>query len=87
MKKYFCIVLLAFMCFFCQCEPKDMNERLASYIEHNEQNIEGLRDWDIYFETERSFWSCRHWLSHDSLLSFLHIYVDQNNRFLHIQRE
>lgn len=51
-------LLLALLCFIYQCGPKDMNERLASYIEHNEQNIEGLRDWDIYFETERSFWSC-----------------------------
>lgn len=72
------IVLLVFMTLNCQCRH-DEDTRLAAYLEENESQIEMLRGWDIYFEPERDFWSCRQWYNSDSILAYVIVRVDKNN--------
>jgi|GEM_PF-2505912 len=78
MKKFLHIITLSIFFSTCQNGIDDI-EHLSSYVENNEARMELLRNWDIYFEPERNFWSCKHWYDQDSLLSFLLIYVDGDN--------
>jgi hypothetical protein len=71
-------ILSVILCSFCQCRY-DATSRISAYLEENESQIEMLRGWDIYFEPERKFWSCRQWYNGDSLLAFVIVRVDNNN--------
>lgn len=73
------MMLLAFMCLNCQCKH-ETETKLAVYFEENESQIGMLRGWDIYFEAEREYWSCKHWYNQDSLLAAVFVQVDKHNR-------
>lgn len=72
------------MCTACQNKNKTVESELSTFIEKHEIKLEQLRNWDIYFERERYFWSCRHWYNKDSLLCHLLLYVDKNNNVSNI---
>ena len=79
MKKIIMYTILSVILYsFFQCRY-DATSRIGVYFERNESKIEKLRNWDIYFEPERDFWSCRHWNTRDSLCTFVFVRVDKYN--------
>ena len=84
MKSIYYFLLVILLCTACQNKNKTVESELSTFIEKNEIKLEQLRNWDIYFERERYFWSCRHWYNKDSLLSHLLLYVDKNNNVSNI---
>lgn len=83
MKKAIIYLLLwAIPFLLCHCKCDISESCLATYIEENEPQLKSLRNWDIFFESERDFWSCKHWYSRDSLLACIFVYVDKYNNFI-----
>lgn len=76
------LILLFLLSFACQCEHGNIESCLSSYVEKNESKMEMLRSWDIYYEPERNFWSCKHWYTRDSLLTFINIRIDKQDTIL-----
>lgn len=73
------VILIIIICTIYQCKYRDQDSILASYIKDNKTEIEMLRNWHIYYEPERDFWSCRHWYNQDSLLAFVFVRVNKQD--------
>ena len=73
MKSIYYFLLVVLLCTACQNKNTTIESELSTFIEKNEIKLEQLRNWDIYFEGERYFWSCRHWSNKDDKYQLMHM--------------